>query len=334
MDNQELSEKLKCNEEEMASLKATSMEMESQLKNSQNTIMSLQENLKAFEIENKEMAEKWSKDTEVYKNKIQLFQRELNTVQHHPGSGDSESQQNWETDSAFHSGASSPTLSVSSQAESLAGKHILAEDVQAKYQQLQLNFEELGLKCDELQNQLSVSGNELTHSLQEKAELCDKLGDKESEVSSLTEKLDIEKGKSLKLDKELLKVSKNLINSQKLLRQLQTKKANWCNYYVDLEADYYNGLNYQLDHIYWLEGECQKLGRSNRFLKKRSHNSGATSLEKNLKKQLDTMDRKMKMQEHGANNLAKDLKKQLDIMDRNMKIQDMKNKEIFSKITS
>ena len=78
----------------------------------------------------------------------------------------------------------------------------MAEDVQAKYQQLQLNFEELDLKCDELQNQLSVSGNKLTHSLQEKAEFCDKLGGKESEVSSLTEKLDIEKDKSLKLDQE------------------------------------------------------------------------------------------------------------------------------------
>ena len=153
----------------------------------------------------------------------------------------------------------------------------MAEDVQAKYQQLKLTFEELGLKCDELQNQLSVSGNKLTHSLQEKAELCDKLGDKESEVSSLTEKLDKETDKSLKLDKELFKVSKKLINSQKLLRQFQTKKANWANYYVDLEADYYNGLNYHLDHIHWLEGECQKLKSSNKYFKNRSYNSEAAN---------------------------------------------------------
>ena len=122
------------------------MEMDSQLKSSQNTIVSLQEKLEACESENKDMAEKWSKDTVVYKNKIQLLQRELNKRQHQSGSGDSESQQDWENDSAFHSGTSSPTLSISSQAESLVGKNNLAEDVQAKYQQLQLNFEELGFK--------------------------------------------------------------------------------------------------------------------------------------------------------------------------------------------
>ena len=84
LNNQELSDKLKCNEEEMATLKATSMEMESQLIDSQNTIMSLQEDLKAFEMENKHMADKWKKDInswEVLKNKLQVVQRELNTLQ-------------------------------------------------------------------------------------------------------------------------------------------------------------------------------------------------------------------------------------------------------------
>ena len=75
-------------------------------------------------------------------------------------------------------------------------------------------------------------------------------------------------------------------------------KVNWSNYYVDLEADYYTGLNYQLDHIYWLEGECQKLRKSNRYFKKRSYNSGATNLAKDLKRQLDTMNENMKKQEH------------------------------------
>ena len=69
------------------------MDMDSQLKSSQNTIVSLQEKLEACESENKDMADKWSKDTGVYKNKIQLLQRELDKVQHHSGSGDSESQQ-------------------------------------------------------------------------------------------------------------------------------------------------------------------------------------------------------------------------------------------------
>ena len=166
-------------------------------------------------------------------------------------------------------------------------------------------------------------------SCQEQADLWDKLGVKESEVSSLTNKLDTEKDKSLGLEKELFKVNKNLSNAQKLLRQFHTKKVNWSNYYVDLEADYYNGLNYQLDHIYWLEGECQKLNKSNRYFKKRFHNSGANNLVKDLQKQLDIMDKKIKTQEHGANNLAKDLQKQLDIMDKNMKTQEIKNREVI-----
>ena len=144
----------------MATLKATSMEMESQLKDSQNTIMSLQEDLKAFEMENKHMADKWKKDInswEVLKNKFQLVQRELNTLQQRPGSNASEFQQNWETDSAFQSGTSSPTFSVSSHFESPTGKQILAEDWQAKYQELQVSFEELGSKYNELHIQLSVS---------------------------------------------------------------------------------------------------------------------------------------------------------------------------------
>ena len=61
LNNQELSEKLKCYEEEMASLKTTNIDMESQLKNSKNTLMSLQEKSEAFEIEIKEMAEKMDK---------------------------------------------------------------------------------------------------------------------------------------------------------------------------------------------------------------------------------------------------------------------------------
>ena len=41
------------------------------------------------------------------------------------------------------------------------------------------------------------------------------------------------------------------------------------------------------------------------------------------------MNEKMKKQEHEANNLAKDLKKQLDIMDKNMKTQETKNREVI-----
>ena len=61
--------------------------------------MSLKEDLKAFEMENKHMADKWNKDInswEVLKNKFHLVQRELNTLQQRPGSNDSESQQNWD----------------------------------------------------------------------------------------------------------------------------------------------------------------------------------------------------------------------------------------------
>ena len=124
--NQDLAEKLRCCEVKIESLTTTSMDMDSQLKNSRNTIVSLQEKLEACEG--------------VYQNKIKLLQRELDNAQLHSGSVDSESQQDWENDSAFHSGTSSPTLSVSSQAESLVGKNNLAEEVQAKYQQLRLNL--------------------------------------------------------------------------------------------------------------------------------------------------------------------------------------------------
>merc|ERR1712121_375027 len=216
-------------------------------------------------------------------------------MQRRPGSGDSESQQSWDTDSAICSGTSSPTPSVSSLVESLPGKNNLAEEVQAKFQVLQADLEELN-------SNLRV---------------------KDSEVGLLTEKLDIEKDKNLELNKELSKVNKNLENSQKLLRQFHTKKLNWANYYVDLEADYYNGINYHVDHINWLEGECQKLKRSNRFFKKRSY-----KLETNLNEHLDKMDKQTKAQETGADRLAKDLKKQLDIMDKNMKAQDTKNRDI------
>ena len=125
--NQDLAKELKCCEEKNESLTTKSMDMDSQLKNSQNTIRSLQEKLDACKSENEELANKLSKDTGVYQNKIQLLHRELDKVQHHSGSGDSELKQDWENDSAFHSGTSSPTLSISSQAESLVVKNNLAE---------------------------------------------------------------------------------------------------------------------------------------------------------------------------------------------------------------
>ena len=83
LNNQELSKKIKCCEEEIALLKATVIEMNSQLEGSHNTIMSLREDLEACETENKEIADKWSKDIadkELYKNKLQLLQRELSNV--------------------------------------------------------------------------------------------------------------------------------------------------------------------------------------------------------------------------------------------------------------
>ena len=192
--------------------------------------MSLQEDLKAFEMENKDMVDKWKKDInswEVLKNKFQLVQRELNTLQQRPGSSDSESQQNWETDSAFQSGTSSPTFSVSSQLESPAGKQILVEDRQTKNQELQVSFDNLSSKFDELQSKLSLSDDKWKLSLKEQADLLDKLCIKESEISSLIDKLDAEKDKSHGLEREISKVNKNLCNTQKLLRQYHTKKVNW-----------------------------------------------------------------------------------------------------------
>ena len=42
---------------------------------------------------------------------------------------------------------------------------------------------------------------------------------------------------------------------------------NWANFYGDLETDYYNGLNFHLDRIYWLEDQCEKLKSSNQYFK-------------------------------------------------------------------
>ena len=135
----------------------------------------------------------------------------------------------------------------------------MVEDWQTKNQELQVSFDNLGSKFDELQSKLSLSEDKCKLSLEEQADLSDKLCIKESEISSLIDKLDTEKDKSQRLERELIKINKNLCNTQKLLRQYHTKKVNWTNYYVDLEADYYNGLNYHLDQIYWLEEECEKL---------------------------------------------------------------------------
>ena len=86
-------------------------------------------------------------------------------MQQRPGSNASEFQQNWETDSAFASGASSPTFSVRSQLESPAGKQILVEDLQIKNQELQVSIDNLGSKFDELQSQLCLSDDKLKLSL-------------------------------------------------------------------------------------------------------------------------------------------------------------------------
>ena len=140
-------------------------------------------------------------------------------MQQCPGSNDSDSQENWETDSAFQSGTSSPTFSVRSQLESPAGKQILVEDGQIKNQELQVSIDNLGSKFDELQSKLSLSEDKCKLSLKEQADLLDKLCIKESEISSLIDKLDTEKDKSQRLERELIKVNMNLCNTQKLLRQ-------------------------------------------------------------------------------------------------------------------
>ena len=97
--------------------------------------------------------------------------------------------------------------------------------------------------------------------------MSEKLSDKEKEIRSLTEDLAKEKVKSKNLKADLNKMTQDLTNTQKLLRQFHVKKVNWGNYYADLENDYYNGLNFQLDKIYWLEDQCGKLESSNQYFK-------------------------------------------------------------------
>ena len=73
------------------------------------------------------------------------------------------------------------------------------------------------------------------------------------------EELTKEKAKNENLMGEINKINGELANTQKLHRQYHVKNSNWQNFYRDFEFDYYNGLNYHLDHIYWLQDKCRKL---------------------------------------------------------------------------
>ena len=101
--------------------------------------------------------------------------------------------------------------------------------------------------------------------LQDQTGLSEKLSGKEKEIRSLTEDLAKEKDKSKNLNADLPKMTQDLTNTQKLLRQFHIKIVNWGNFYSDLEKDYYNGLNFHLDKIYWLEDQCGKLKSSNQY---------------------------------------------------------------------
>ena len=66
-----------------------------------------------------------------------------------------------------------------------------------------------------------------------------------------------------------------------------------------MERDYYNGLNFHLEHIYKLENECNKLEKSNIHFKKIAYNNRVTNSDKSkeLQRQLDIIEDKIKTQE-------------------------------------
>ena len=98
---------------------------------------------------------------------------------------------------------------------------------------------------------------------------------------------------------QLRKVKQDRAKVHESLRKFEIKKRNWLNYYKDLERDYYKGLNFPLEHIYKLEGECEKLQKSNIHLKKIAYNNRVnnSNKSKDLQRQLDTIEDKIKSQE-------------------------------------
>ena len=66
-----------------------------------------------------------------------------------------------------------------------------------------------------------------------------------------------------------------------------------------MERDYYNGLNFHLEHIYKLENECNRLEKSNIHFKKIAYNNRVTNSDKSkeLQRQLDIIEDKIKTQE-------------------------------------
>ena len=123
LDNLELLGKLKSNEDVMLSLETKSMEMDNQLKDKQDNILLLQQELEATKAENPDVLSKWKADSNCLKdlqNRFQQVQNELFSMKKLPKANSLEMQyrpddKNWETDSAIESGVSSPTFSINNQ---------------------------------------------------------------------------------------------------------------------------------------------------------------------------------------------------------------------------
>ena len=118
----------------------------------------------------------------------------------------------------------------------------------------------------------------------------------QQDMKTVKTELSEEKVKNNNLLVHLRKVKQERAKVHELLRKFEIKKRNWINYYKDLERDYYKGLDFH----YKLEDECQKLKKSNIHFKNRAYNNRVTITENNskeLQKQLDIMDDKIKAQE-------------------------------------
>ena len=102
--------------------------------------------MEATKKQREDISQKWKRDSdslEDMQNKYNLAQKELNDRQQLPGSNALEIQQNWEADSAFASGVSSPAFSVSSQLDNHVVKQQSVEELQYKNQELQENINTL-----------------------------------------------------------------------------------------------------------------------------------------------------------------------------------------------
>ena len=174
----------------MLSLEAKSMKMDNQLKEEQDNIVLLQNELEATKAENNDVLGKWKVDSDSLKdlqNKFQLVQNELLNIKQLPKANALEIQykpddKNWEADSAIASGVSSPAFSVNSQFENPVLKQNVVNELHIRNQELQQNINTIKFNFNQVQDEFFQAEAKLKLALQEHTCLSEKLYDKENET--------------------------------------------------------------------------------------------------------------------------------------------------------